>query len=70
MLIFTSKAGDGGPLLWKTGVYICVVDPVKNKLNGINFQLNAGEGKYYPGGPKCTYNGKQVDCPSHWRVVR
>jgi hypothetical protein len=28
----------------------------------INIELNIGEGKYYPGGPKCKYNSKVVDC--------
>lgn len=28
----------------------------------IDFQLNLGEGKYYPAGLKCTYNDKLVDC--------
>jgi len=27
-----------------------------------HLELNFGEGKYYPGGPKCKYNGKVVDC--------
>jgi hypothetical protein len=27
-----------------------------------DLELNFGEGKYYPGGPKCKYNGKVVDC--------
>ena len=28
----------------------------------IDLELNFGEGKYYPGGPTCKYNGKVVDC--------
>ena len=28
----------------------------------IILELNFGEGKYYPGGPKCKYKGKIVDC--------
>jgi len=28
----------------------------------IDFEMNFGEGKYYPGGPKCRFNGKEVDC--------
>ncbi len=28
----------------------------------IDLELNFGEGKYYPGGTTCKYNGKVVDC--------
>ena len=28
----------------------------------IDVEMNLGKGKYYPGGPTCTYNGKTVDC--------
>jgi hypothetical protein len=28
----------------------------------LDLELNFGEGKYYPGGPTCKYNGKVVDC--------
>ena len=51
-------------MLWKTGIDITVT-PVKKVRNGkaeIDYEANMGEGKYYPGGPKCTYMGKQVDC--------
>ena len=27
-----------------------------------DYNMNIGEGKYYPGGLKCKYNGKEVDC--------
>ena len=28
----------------------------------IVLELNFGEGKYYPGGPKCKYYDKIIDC--------
>jgi hypothetical protein len=28
----------------------------------IVLELNIGESKYYPEGPKCKYRGKEVDC--------
>jgi hypothetical protein len=50
------------PASWRTGID-CKISPV---LTGdgkeIDCQLNLGEGKYYPGGLKCIYNSKLVDC--------
>ena len=34
---------------------------MRDENNAIDFKMNSGEGKYYPGGPKYMYNGKQVD---------
>ena len=62
VVIFTSNNDNGVPILWKAGVDIEVIDPVRDEKNAIDFEMNSGEGKYYPGGPKCLYNGKQVDC--------
>ena len=39
---------------------VCPV--LTNDGKEIDFEMNFGEGKYYPGGPKCRFNGKEVDC--------
>ena len=50
------------PQLWKTGVDITVENPARDENGEIDFQMNFDEGKYYPGGPKCHYKGKEIDC--------
>jgi hypothetical protein len=61
VIIFQSKL-DGVPATWAT----CIGHKVEPTLiaDGKEIQLddNFGEGKYYPGGPKCNSNGKVVDC--------
>ena len=46
----------------KSGVDIQSDDLLHNERGEINFETNTGEGKYFPGGPKCVYNGKEIDC--------
>ena len=62
VVIFTSDNKDGVNMLWTTGVYIRIANPVKGKRNKIDLKLKEGEGKNYHGGPTCIYNGKQVNC--------
>jgi hypothetical protein len=61
VIIFQSKL-DGVPATWAT----CIGHKVEPTLiaDGKEIQLddNFGEGKYYPGGPKCIFNAKVVDC--------
>ena len=62
VLISVTKVTDGVLLLWKTGIDITIKNPVRNKDNKIDYEMNVGEGKYYPGGPKCKFNSKVVEC--------
>ena len=32
----------------------------EGKPNELDFFFNSGKGKYFPGGPVCTYRGKKV----------
>ena len=57
VIIFKCKT-DEVPLLWKTDIDIAVEDPTHDEYGDIDFQMNMGEGKYYPGGPRCKYKGK------------
>jgi hypothetical protein len=70
VVIFESES-EGVPWLWETGVDY-QVDPVmvadaeeegeeKIDMSGVN----VGDGKYFPGGPKCKFNGKVVDCVTY-----
>jgi hypothetical protein len=47
---------------WTTGVDHSVTPILTADGKEFHLELNFGEGKYYPGGPKCKYNGKVVDC--------
>ena len=38
------------------------IDPIRNSDGEIDVAQNLGCGKFHPGGPKCEYNGKEVDC--------
>ncbi|KAL3804780.1 hypothetical protein ACHAW5_001887 [Stephanodiscus triporus] len=72
MLPFTSASGEavccviifqgkgGVPATWRTGVDHSVT-PILAVDGEFHLELNFGEGKYYPGGPTCKYNGKFVD---------
>ena len=46
---------------WKSGIDT-TVDPVLDEYGKPDYNMNIGEGKYYHGGPKCKYNGEEVDC--------
>jgi hypothetical protein len=61
VLIFQHKEEEV-PMTWKTGIDITLTNPVCNDKGEIDFELNLGESKYYPEGPKCMYRGKEVDC--------
>jgi hypothetical protein len=60
-IIFQSKQ-DGVPATWTTGIDHSVQPILSADENEIELEGNFGEGKYYPGGPKCKFNGKVVDC--------
>ncbi len=60
VIIFQSKQ-EGVPATWTTGIDQSVL-PVLSYEKDLVLELNIGEGKYYPGGPKCKYHGKTVDC--------
>ena len=60
-VIFQSKTGEV-LINCKSGVDIRSDDPLRNGHGEIDFETNTGEGKYFPGGPKCVYNGKEIDC--------
>jgi hypothetical protein len=61
VVIFQGKQG-AVPASWRTGIDYEVSPVLTGDGKEIDWQLNLGEGKYYPGGPKCMYNGKVVDC--------
>jgi hypothetical protein len=61
VIIFQHKEEEV-PMTWKTGIDITVENPIRNEKGEIDLELNIGESKYYPEGPKCMYRGKQVDC--------
>ena len=60
VIIFQSDTGQV-PQLWKTGIDHSVA-PIKFANGKLDVESNVGEGKYMPGGPKCIYNNKVVDC--------
>ena len=74
LLPFTSASGEAVccaiifqgkgtvPATWKTGIDLSVTPILTANGNNIDMDINFGEGKYYPGGPTCKYNGKVVDC--------
>jgi hypothetical protein len=73
MLPFTSASGEAVccaiifqgkgavPATWRTGINHSIT-PFLTENGELDLEDNFGEGKYYPGGPKCKYNGKVVDC--------
>lgn len=55
--------------MWKTGVDyevdpVMIPNPEKEGEEIIDMAsgVNCGDGKYYPGGPKCNFNGKLIKC--------
>ena len=62
VIIFQSDRVDEVPIHWRTGIDVQVTDPVLDEYGKPDMNLNMGEGNYYPGGPKCIYNGKEVEC--------
>jgi len=60
VVIFQSKTGQV-PMQWRMGIDASV-NPIRGSDGEIDVEMNIGEGKFHPGGPKCKYNGKEVDC--------
>ena len=61
-VIIFQKGSPGVPMNWKTGIDETVT-PFRNTTGNPDYcDSNMGDGKYYPGGPKCNYKGKEVDC--------
>ena len=60
-LIFQHK-GEEVPMIWKSVIDITVENPVCNEKEELDLELNVCESQYYPGGPKCIFRGKEVDC--------
>ena len=60
VIIFQSKTGEV-PFDWRMGID-AIVNPIQNGKGEITISHNIGAGKFYPGGPKCKYKGKEVDC--------
>jgi hypothetical protein len=73
MLPFTLESGEAVccailfqgkwavPATWRTGVTHSIT-PFLTEDGELDLKPNFSEGKYYPGGPTCKYNGKMVDC--------
>ncbi len=61
VVIFQGKQSEV-PATWRTGVDLTVTQILTADGNKIDMDINFGEGKSYPGGPTCKYNGKVVDC--------
>ncbi len=59
--IISQGKGDV-PATWRTGVDHSITPILTEDGKEIDLELNFGEGKYYPGGPTCKYNGKVVNC--------
>ena len=49
-------------MTWKIGIDITVANPLRNETGEIDLELNLGQSKYYPEGPKCKYRGKDLEC--------
>ena len=46
---------------WRMGIDASVT-PIRGSDDEIDVKRNIGERRFHPGGPKCKYNGKEVDC--------
>ena len=60
VVIFQSKTGQV-PMQWRMGIDPSVT-PICGSDGKIDVESNIGEGQFHPGGPKCKYNGKEVEC--------
>ena len=60
VLIFQSDTGEV-PSLWQHG-HDKTVPLVRDNDGTIILEANLGDGKAYPGGPSCEYNGKVIPC--------
>ena len=61
VVIFKCKTEEL-PMKWITGEDITIENQAKDANSVFDFAMNLGEGKFMPGGPKCTYMGQTVDC--------
>ena len=62
--IFQGK-GSQVPAIWTSGIDITIT-PVRDSDGNIaKDESNFGSGKYFPGGPSCTYNGKEIPCATY-----
>jgi len=60
VVIFQSKTSSV-PMQWWMGIDASVT-PIRGSNGEVDVEQNIGEGRFHPGGPKCKYNGKEVDC--------
>jgi len=60
VLIFQHKEEED-PVTWKTEIDITVENPIRNEKEVLDLELNIGQSKYYPEGPKCKYWGNNVN---------
>ena len=60
VVIFQSNSGEV-PIQWRMGIAE-TIDYIQNSNGEIDVAQNLGCGEFHPGGPKCKYNGKEVDC--------
>jgi hypothetical protein len=65
VVIFQGKSTDI-PSHWVSGIDTRV-EPVRESDGSIKIdgECNFGEGKYFPGGPTCTYRGKTIPCATY-----
>jgi phage terminase small subunit len=65
VVIFQGKTSEI-PSHWTTGIDTRV-DPVRGSDGRIRMdgEFNFGPGKYFPGGPTCTYRGKIIPCATY-----
>ena len=62
VIIFQSNSDSGGVTIqWRMGIDR-TINPIRNSDGEIDVAQNLGCGKFHPSGPKCEYNGKEVDC--------
>ena len=58
--IFSSERTEGVYANWAEGIDI-MTNPVKDENGEIIIgEVNFGEGKYFPSGPKCKLRGKEI----------
>ena len=58
-------AGQRENRLWETGIDIFT--EMEGDVSDEHwFENNSGKGKRFPGGPSCTYQGKEVPCLTRW----
>jgi hypothetical protein len=64
IVIFQGK-NENVPASWQSGINISI-RPVRDDAGNIKQdESNFGAGKYFPGGPTCTYLGKEIPCATY-----